>query len=244
MNGMDEALSGELSAESEDEQKNEEEKKIETHPVDSGIGDAAAAKLNEAVEAGKSANELIAKFGGSEKAQQALEYLQSEEFRTLYNKSKENPADSPAEGDERAQAVKLIEDMISKATNPLQSQIAQLSKVSTGRIGELENTLATTNITSALERIAEKNPDLADYREGIVKHIKELFPKGNFTEENVKNVYLLAKIKAGKIGNEPNPDENKAKLEDLSKVDLLSISKTSKGKDFSQIGKEIMDQVS
>ena len=247
-NGITEALKGEVEAnriiEGEGEGDKGEKKPDENKP---GLGEEAEVKLKEALESGAEANSLIEEFGGVERTKEIITFLQSPEFK---EKMAEKKTDLPAgsEPDEKQQATDLIQKWIRDAINPLQSQIAQLTKQTTGRVGDMENLLATSNLTNALDRLSKTYPDLSDYREGIIKHVKELYPKGNFTEENIKNVYLLSKINKGKIDDgsvKENPNKLKTDLSNLNLGDLKKdLSKKGGKKSFGDIYDSIVKQAS
>lgn len=249
--GMDEALKGEIVApvvegdkDKDSDIKGEEKDKSTA----TGIGESAEEKIRLAEESSQDANALIGQLGGLERTKEVITYLGSEEFKTLYsNKDKVSKQISglDTEIDEKQKAVELIESMITKITNPLQSQITQLSSQSISRLSDVENTLTESNLTNALDRLSSKYPDLAEHREGIIKNAKELYPKGNFTESNIRSLYLLSKIDKGEIsdGSKPKIDPDKIRP-DLSNINIDKLKKSMSGKkSFRDIGAEIISQI-
>ena len=246
LSGIDEALKNQIVEEDnldlDKENKDKDDSNKEDNlPNDKGIGEEAELKIKELTEANEVSNKLIDQFGGSEKAKQWIEYLNTQEFKDLSSKKidKSDDSDSLFKGEEQKEAINFVNKMILEKLSPLQSQMNSLSKQSVDRLGDVEEQLLSSRLDTALESLSTKFPDLDDYKEGIVKHAKELYPKGKFTFENIKSLYLLAKIDAGKL-DDGSKKEDKPDLDDLSNIDIKSLTKDSKNKSFNEIAKSIM----
>lgn len=245
--GIDEALKGQIEGNVEKEEEGNKNKEIEGKKSDEtdenlgGIGEGAQEKINELTESNKAANELIDKLGGIDKAKQWVDYLSSSEFKELTDKKSPSKEESP-EGDEYNKAVSIIKELIADRINPMQNQINSLSKQSIDKISSIESGIQSTKINSALDSLSSKYPDLVDYREGIIKNAKELYPKGNFTADNIRSLYLISKIEAGKL-SDGTEKKSLNTIKDINEEIIESVRSKTKDKSFGEIGRELLSSV-